>query len=184
MNNKTFTYKKSGVNIDAADKFINFISKISSNNKGNKKFNNIGGFGSISNIPKEVKKPKMVACTDGVGTKVEIANLLNKYDTIGIDLVAMSVNDLIVQGAKPILFLDYISTNKIVLSKLKSIIKGIKKGCKIANCELVGGETAEMPGTYEKGKFDIAVFAVGIVDEKKIFNKKKIRNGKLILAIP
>tara|TARA_B100001057_G_scaffold13422_1_gene12591 strand:- start:43 stop:1071 length:1029 start_codon:yes stop_codon:yes gene_type:complete len=184
MNNKTFTYKKSGVNIDAADKFINFISKISSNNKGNKKFNNIGGFGSISNIPKEVKKPKIVACTDGVGTKVEIANLLNKYDTIGIDLVAMSVNDLIVQGAKPILFLDYISTNKIVLSKLKSIIKGIKKGCKIANCELVGGETAEMPGTYEKGKFDIAGFAVGIVDEKKILNKRKIRNGDLILAIP
>jgi phosphoribosylformylglycinamidine cyclo-ligase len=100
MINKTFTYKKSGVNIDAADKFVNFISKISSKNKGNKKFNNIGGFGSISNIPKGIKKPKIVACTDGVGTKVEIANLLNKYDTLGIDLVAMSVNDLIVQGAQ------------------------------------------------------------------------------------
>ena len=98
-----------------------------------------------------IKKPKIVACTDGVGTKVEIANVLNKYDTIGIDLVAMSVNDLIVQGAKPLLFLDYISINKINLKKLKSIIKGILKGCKISNCELVGGETAEMPGTYEKG---------------------------------
>ncbi len=184
MNNKTFTYKKSGVNIDAADKFVNFISKITSKNKGNKKFNNIGGFGSISNIPKGIKKPKIVACTDGVGTKVEIANLLSKYDTIGIDLVAMSVNDLIVQGAKPLLFLDYISTNKIVLSKLKAIIKGIKNGCKIANCELVGGETAEMPGTYEKGKFDIAGFAVGVVDEKKLLDKRKIRNGNLILAIP
>ena len=184
MNNKTFTYKKSGVNIDAADKFVNFISRISSKNKGNKKYNNIGGFGSISNIPAEIKNPKIVACTDGVGTKVEIANLLNKYDTIGIDLVAMSVNDLIVQGAKPILFLDYISTNKIILNKLKSIIKGIKNGCEIANCELVGGETAEMPGTYEKGKFDIAGFAVGIVDESKILNKKKIKNGDLILAIP
>ena len=184
MNNKTFTYKKSGVNIDTADKFVNFISKISSKNKGNKKFNNIGGFGSISNIPKGLKNPKIVACTDGVGTKVEIANLLNKYDTLGIDLVAMSVNDLIVQGAKPILFLDYISTNKIILTKLKSIIKGIKKGCEQAGCELVGGETAEMPGTYEKGKFDIAGFAVGIVDENKLLKKKKIKHGDLILAIP
>ncbi len=184
MNNKTFTYKKSGVNIDAADKFVNFISNISSNKKGNKKFKNIGGFGSISNIPKNIKRPKIVACTDGVGTKVEIANLLNKFDTIGIDLVAMSVNDLIVQGAKPILFLDYISTNKIILSKLKSIIKGIKTGCDISNCDLVGGETAEMPGTYEKGKFDIAGFAVGVVDENKILNKKNIKNGDLILAVP
>ncbi|MDA9678461.1 phosphoribosylformylglycinamidine cyclo-ligase [Candidatus Pelagibacter sp.] len=184
MINKTFTYKKSGVNIDSADKFVNFISKISSKKKGSKKFNNIGGFGSISDIPKEFKKPKIVACTDGVGTKVEIANLLNKYDTIGIDLVAMSVNDLIVQGAKPILFLDYISTNKIILSKLKSIIKGVRDGCQISNCELVGGETAEMPGTYEKGKFDIAGFAVGVVDENKLLNKKKVKNGDLILAVP
>ena len=184
MNNKTFTYKKSGVNIDAADKFVNFISSFSSKKKGNKKFNNIGGFGSISSIPAEIKNPKIVACTDGVGTKVEIANLLNKFDTLGIDLVAMSVNDLIVQGAKPILFLDYISTNKIILSKLKSIIKGIKNGCEIAECELVGGETAEMPGTYEKGKFDIAGFAVGIVDENRMLSKKKIKNGNLILAVP
>ena len=184
MNKKLFTYKKSGVNISAADKFISFISKISSKKRGNKKFDNIGGFGSISNLPKNIKRPKIVACTDGVGTKVEIANLLNKYDTIGIDLVAMSVNDLIVQGAKPILFLDYISINKIVLKKLKSILKGIVKGCEIANCELVGGETAEMPGTYEKGKFDIAGFAVGVVDEKKILQKKKIKSGDLILAIP
>ena len=184
MNNKTFTYKKSGVNIDTADKFVNFISKISSKKKGNKKFNNIGGFGSISSLPKNIKRPKIVACTDGVGTKVEIANSLNKFDTIGIDLVAMSVNDLIVQGAKPILFLDYISINKIDLKKLKSILKGIVKGCEIAECELVGGETAEMPGTYEKGKFDIAGFAVGVVDENKILDKKKIENGDLILAIP
>ena len=184
MNKKLFTYKKSGVNINAADKFVNFISNISSKKQGNKKFNNIGGFGSISNIPSNIKRPKIVACTDGVGTKIEIANLLKKYDTIGIDLVAMSVNDLIVQGAKPILFLDYISINKIDLKKLKSILKGIIKGCRIADCELVGGETAEMPGTYEKGKFDIAGFAVGIVDEKKIINKSKIKKNNLILAIP
>jgi len=184
MNKKSFTYKKSGVNIDAADKFVNFISNISSKKKGNKKFKNIGGFGSISDIPKNIKKPKIVACTDGVGTKIEIANLIKKYDTIGIDLVAMSVNDLIVQGAKPILFLDYISINKIDLKKLKLILKGIVKGCRIAKCELVGGETAEMPGTYEKGKFDIAGFAVGIVDQNKILNKNKIKKNDLILAIP
>ena len=184
MNKSVFTYKKSGVDIDAADKFVNFISSISTRKKGKKKFNNIGGFGSISNIPKNIKRPKIVACTDGVGTKIEIANLINKYDTIGIDLVAMSVNDLIVQGAKPLLFLDYVSINKIDLPKLKSIIKGIVRGCKISNCELVGGETAEMPGTYEKGKFDIAGFAVGIVDEKKILNKNKIQENDLILAIP
>ena len=172
MKNKKFTYEKSGVNINAADNFVKFISKISSKNKGKKKFTNIGGFGSISNIPKNFKRPKIVACTDGVGTKVEIANTLNKFDTLGIDLVAMSVNDLIVQGAKPLLFLDYISINKINLKKLKSIIKGIVKGCKISGCDLVGGETAEMPGTYEKGKFDIAGFAVGVVDEKKILHKK------------
>ena len=184
MKKEKFTYEKSGVNINAADNFVKFISSISSKNKGKKKFNNIGGFGSISNIPGHIRKPKIVACTDGVGTKVEIANTLNKYDTIGIDLVAMSVNDLIVQGAKPLLFLDYISINKIDLKKLKPIIKGIVKGCKISECELVGGETAEMPGTYEKGKFDIAGFAVGLVSEKKILAKKNIKRNNLVLAIP
>ena len=184
MNKNLFTYKKSGVDIRAADKFVKFISKISSKKKGKKKFNNIGGFGSVTNLPQNIKNPKLVACTDGVGTKIEIANLMSKYDTIGIDLVAMSVNDLIVQGAKPLFFLDYISINKIDLIKLKSIIKGILKGCKIAGCDLVGGETAEMPGTYEKGKFDIAGFAVGLVDEKKILSKDKIKKNDLILAIP
>ena len=184
MNKNLFTYKKSGVDINAADKFVKFISLLSSNKKGKKKFSKIGGFGSISDIPKQIKQPKIVACTDGVGTKIEIANTLNKFDTIGIDLVAMSVNDLIVQGAKPLLFLDYISINKIDIIKLKSIIKGIIIGCKQSDCELVGGETAEMPGTYEKGKFDIAGFAVGVVDQKKILNKKKIKLNDFILAIP
>ena len=184
MKKNKFTYEKSGVNINAANNFIKFISNISSKNKGKKKFNNIGGFGSISNIPDHFKKPKIVACTDGVGTKIEIANTLNKYDTIGIDLVAMSVNDLIVQGAKPLLFLDYISINKIDLKKLRSIIMGIVKGCRISDCELVGGETAEMPDTYEKGKFDLAGFAVGLVDKKKILTKKNIKKNDLVLAIP
>ena len=184
MNKKKFTYKKSGVDISAADNFVNFISTFSSKKKGKKKFSNIGGFGSISDIPNHIKQPKIVACTDGVGTKIEIANTLNKFDTIGIDLVAMSVNDLIVQGAKPLLFLDYISINKIDLTKLKSIIKGIVDGCKQSMCELVGGETAEMPGTYEKGKFDIAGFAVGIVGKNKILLKNKIKKNDLVLAIP
>ena len=184
MKKSKFTYLKSGVNIKAADNFVKFISNISTKNKGNKKFKNIGGFGSISDIPIGLKTPKIVASTDGVGTKIEIANILNKYDTIGIDLVAMSVNDLIVQGAKPLIFLDYISVNKIDLKKLKSIIKGIQKGCEISGCQLVGGETAEMPGTYEKGKFDIAGFSVGIVDEKKILYKTKIKKNDFILAVP
>ncbi len=184
MNKNLLTYKKSGVDIKAADKFIKFISSISSKKKGKKKFNNIGGFGSITNIPNNLKNPKIVACTDGVGTKIEIANLLKKFDTIGIDLVAMSVNDLIVQGATPLFFLDYISINKINLPKLKSIIKGIVKGCNLSGCDLVGGETAEMPGTYEKNKFDIAGFAVGLVEQKKILNKNDIKENNLILAIP
>ena len=180
MNKNLFTYKKSGVNINAADKFVSFISNISSKKRGKKKLNNIGGFGSISNIPKNIRNPKIVACTDGVGTKIEIANFLNKFNTIGIDLVAMSVNDLIVQGAKPLIFLDYISINKIDLKKLKSLIKGIVKGCEMSECELVGGETAEMPGTYERSKFDIAGFAVGVVDEKKILNKNLIKKGDIV----
>tara|TARA_Y100000591_G_scaffold320828_1_gene334860 strand:- start:269 stop:1297 length:1029 start_codon:yes stop_codon:yes gene_type:complete len=184
MNNKKFTYKKSGVNIKAADNFVNFISIVSSKKRGKKKFSNIGGFGSVTDIPNNIKQPKIVACTDGVGTKIEIANTLNKYDTIGIDLVAMSVNDLIVQGAKPLIFLDYISINKIDLKKLKSIVKGIVIGCKNSDCELVGGETAEMPGTYEKGKFDIAGFAVGVVAKNNFLNKNKIKKNNLILAVP
>ncbi len=184
MNNKSLTYQKSGVNIKAADIFVKYISSKSKNRKKGSNFQNIGGFGSISDIPNNIRNPKIVACTDGVGTKIEIANILNKYNTIGIDLVAMSVNDLIVQGAKPLLFLDYISINKIDLTKLKSIIKGILKGCKQSGCRLVGGETAEMPGTYEKGKFDIAGFAVGVVDGKKILSKNKIKVNDLVIAIP
>ena len=184
MKNNNLTYEKSGVNIKAADNFVKFISSISKKRVNSKNFQNIGGFGSITSIPKNLKNPQLVASTDGVGTKIEIANELNKFNTIGIDLVAMCVNDLIVQGAKPLIFLDYISINKVDLKKLKQIIKGIIKGCKISNCELVGGETAEMPGTYSKGKFDIAGFSVGIVDKNKILDKLKIKLNDLIVAIP
>ncbi len=184
MKNSNLTYEKSGVNIKAADSFVKFISLLSKKRGNNKNFENIGGFGSITDLPKNIKNPQIVASTDGVGTKIEIANEINKFNTIGVDLVAMCVNDLIVQGARPLIFLDYISINKIDLKKLKEIIKGIAKGCKISNCELVGGETAEMPGTYSKGKFDIAGFSVGIVDKKKILDKSKIKLNDLIVAIP
>ncbi len=183
MNSKKLTYTKSGVNIKKANKFIKFISSISKKTDKSGNFKNIGGFSAMSNIPNNLKNPLIVTSTDGVGTKIEIANELKKFNTIGIDLVAMCVNDLIVQGAKPHLFLDYISINKIDLKKLKNIIKGIIKGCKIANCKLVGGETAEMPGTYSKGKFDIAGFSVGLVEKNKVLNLK-IQKNDLILAVP
>ena len=183
MGSNKLTYAKSGVSIKKAEKFVSFISSISKKTEKSGDFKNIGGFGAVSNIPRTLNNPQIVTSTDGVGTKIEIANDLKKFNTIGIDLVAMCVNDLIVQGAKPYLFLDYISINKIDLKKLKSILKGILKGCKLANCKLVGGETAEMPGTYSKGKYDIAGFAVGLVEKKKLL-KDRIKNNDLILAIP
>ena len=183
------TYKKSGVNIALANNFVKHIARISKKNVKKKSktagSDNIGAFGSIYDISKmRIKDPLIVSCTDGVGTKLELANKFKKFDTIGIDLVAMSVNDLIVQGAKPLFFLDYIAVGKLNLRKIKLILKGIIKGCKISNCQLIGGETAEMPGTYEKDKFDLAGFSVGIVSKKKLINKNNIKNKDVILAIP
>jgi len=173
----------------AADKLVDYISKISrktyKKNTEKKSFKNIGSFGSIFDLSKlKMKNPIIVSSTDGVGTKIEIASILKKYNTIGIDLVAMCVNDLIVQGAKPIFFLDYIAINKIKLSKLKSVMRGIVQGCKLSGCSLVGGETAEMPGTYGKNKFDLAGFAVGAVERKKLLTKSRIKRNDVILAIP
>ncbi|MDA9740566.1 phosphoribosylformylglycinamidine cyclo-ligase [Pelagibacteraceae bacterium] len=183
------SYKKSGVNIESADKFTKYIGKYSQQvfrkklNKFNK--NNIGKFASVFDPGKfKLKNSLLVASTDGVGTKLELANKFNKFDTIGIDLVAMCVNDLIVQGAKPLFFLDYIAIGKINLIKMKKIIKGIINGCKISDCVLVGGETAEMPGTYEKNKFDLAGFTVGIVSKNKLITEKKVKSNNIILAIP
>ena len=183
------SYKKSGVNIPLANELVKHIAKISKKNvqktkKSNKK-DIIGGFGSlfdISNI--KIKDPVIVSCTDGVGTKIDLASKFNKFDTIGIDLVAMCVNDLIVQGAKPLFFLDYIAVGKLDLKKTKKILKGIFKGCKIANCKLIGGETAEMPGVYSKNKFDLAGFSVGIVSKKKIIDKSNVMENDVVLAIP
>ncbi len=183
------SYKKSGVNISKANKFVDHIAKLSKKNvkkADNSLFaSNIGAFGSsydLSNI--KIKDPVIISCTDGVGTKIDLANRFKKFDTIGIDLVAMCVNDLIVQGAKPLFFLDYIAVGKLNLSKTKNILKGILKGCEISDCKLIGGETAEMPGIYSKDKFDLAGFSVGIVSKKKILHKKKVKNKNVILAIP
>ena len=173
----------------AADKLVNYISKISrktyKKNTEKKSFKNIGSFGSIYDLSKNnVNNPIIVSSTDGVGTKIEIANKFKKYNTIGIDLVAMCVNDLIVQGAKPLFFLDYIAVNKLKLNKVKKILNGIVHGCKLADCALLGGETAEMPGTYGKNKFDLAGFSVGVVEKKNLLTKNKIKSNDIVLAVP
>ncbi len=183
------SYKKSGVNISLANSFVKYLAKVSRKDvrkaKNSFQKENIGAFGSLFDISKiKIKDPVLVSCTDGVGTKIDLANKFNKFDTIGIDLVAMCVNDLIVQGAKPLFFLDYIAVGKLNLKKTKKIINGIIKGCKFSQCSLIGGETAEMPGIYSKDKFDLAGFSVGIVSKKKILNKKKVKNNDLIIAIP
>tara|TARA_Y100000389_G_scaffold186944_1_gene207848 strand:- start:1476 stop:2504 length:1029 start_codon:yes stop_codon:yes gene_type:complete len=183
------SYKKSGVNISLANKLVKHISKVSKKDvkKTKNSFNKeiIGGFGSLFDISKnKIKDPVIVSCTDGVGTKLALANKFKKFDTIGIDLVAMCVNDLIVQGAKPLFFLDYIAVGKLNLKKTKSILKGIFKGCELSDCKLIGGETAEMPGIYSKDKFDLAGFSVGIVSKKKILNKYNVKKNDVVLAIP
>ena len=172
-----------------SDKLVKYISKISrktyKRQKENKYFKNIGSFGSIFDLSRlKIKNPIIVSSTDGVGTKIEIANHIKKFDTIGIDLVAMCVNDLIVQGATPIFFLDYIAVDNLNLSRVKKVLDGIVKGCILSNCALVGGETAEMPGTYDKNKFDLAGFAVGVVDKKFLLTKDKIKKNDIVLAVP
>ena len=184
MKKYKFTYEKSGVNINAGDNFVKYIANLNKKKNFTHNNSNIGSFASITKIPKGLKKPLLVSSTDGVGTKIEIANKLRKFDTIGIDLVAMCVNDILVHGAKPIIFLDYISIDRVNLYKLKKIIDGIQKGCQISGCSLVGGETAEMPGTYSKNKFDIAGFSLGIVESKKLLKKNHTKENDIIMAVP
>ena len=189
MKKNVNSYKKSGVNISLANRLVKHISNLSKKNVKKTKTNHpdgeIGGFGSLFDISNyKIKDPVIVSCTDGVGTKIDLANKFKKFDTIGIDLVAMCVNDLIVQGAKPLFFLDYIAVGKLDLKKTKKILKGIFKGCELSDCKLIGGETAEMPGVYSKDKFDLAGFSVGIISKKKILNKNKVKAGDLVLAIP
>ena len=183
------SYKKSGVNISLANKLVKHISKLSKKNDKKKntfgKEDVIGGFGSLFDISNlKIKDPVIVSCTDGVGTKIDLANKLKKFNTIGIDLVAMCINDLIVQGAKPLFFLDYIAVGKLELRKTKKILSGIFKGCKLSERKLIGGETAKMPGIYSNDKFDLAGFSVGIVSKKKILDKKNVKRNDVILAIP
>ena len=189
MKKKPYSYKDSGVSIALGNKFVKHINNLTKKNvKKTSKSNllsNIGSFGSVFDISKlKIKDPVIVSCTDGVGTKLDLAEKFNKLDTIGIDLVAMCANDLIVQGAKPLYFLDYIAIDKLKFNKLKKILKGIIKGCKLAKCELIGGETAEMPGIYKKNKFDLAGFCTGIVSKKKLITKKNVKEHDIILAIP
>ena len=189
MKKKLYSYKDSGVNISLGNKFVKHIARLTKKNvkktNKNKHLSNIGAFGSLYDINSlKIKDPIIVSCTDGVGTKLELSDKYNKLNTIGIDLVAMCVNDLVVQGAKPLFFLDYIAVDKIKLLKLKKILSGILKGCKLSGCDLIGGETAEMPGIYKKNKFDLAGFSTGIVSKKKILTKESVKKGDIILAIP
>ncbi|MDR1684305.1 MAG: phosphoribosylformylglycinamidine cyclo-ligase [Elusimicrobiota bacterium] len=168
------TYKKAGVDIAAGDKFVDFIAT---------KTKGVGGFAGLYPVPCN-KDYSLVASTDGVGTKLKLAFLLNKHDTIGIDLVAMCVNDLVVVGATPLFFLDYYASGKLNMAASKQIINGILEGCRQANCALIGGETAEMPGFYQKGEYDLAGFTVGMVKNSEIIDGKKVKPGDVLLALP
>lgn len=181
---KSDVYAKAGVNINAGYKSVELIKKhiAKTNIKG--VLSDIGGFGGLFELDlKGINKPVLVSGTDGVGTKLKIAFLMNKHDTIGIDCVAMCVNDIICSGAKPLIFLDYIACGKNYPKKIAEIVKGIVKGCVQAGCSLIGGETAEMPGFYSKSEYDLAGYSTGIVDKSKIIDGKKVKKGDIIIAI-
>ncbi len=179
------TYADSGVDIDKANTFVNTIKKLARDTPRSGVMDEIGGFGGLYalNIA-NTENPVLVSATDGVGTKLKIASMMQKHDTVGIDLVAMCVNDIIVQGARPLFFLDYLSMGKLNTSIATQVIEGVVKGCKKAGCSLIGGETAEMPGFYAENEYDLAGFAVGLVDDKKIIDGSDIRVGHMLIDIP
>ena len=177
------SYKTSGVDIEKGDALINLIKPFAKKTNRAEIMEGIGGFSAITSIPKRYKDPLIVSATDGVGTKIEIAELMKNHSTIGEDLVAMCVNDLITCGAEPLFFLDYLVTEKINLLKAKEIIKGVAKGCQIANWALIGGETAEHPNAFPKEKYDLAGFSVGVVEKKNILRKNKLKNGDLLISL-
>ena len=177
------SYKTSGVDVKKGDALINLIKPFAKKTNRAEIMEGIGGFSAVTSIPKRYKDPLIVSATDGVGTKIEIAELMKNHSTIGEDLVAMCVNDLITCGAEPLFFLDYLVTEKINLLKAKEIIKGIAKGCEIANCSLIGGETAEHPNAFPKEKYDLAGFSVGVVEKKNILRKNKLKNGDLLISL-
>lgn len=187
---KYISYKQSGVSIDANDEMVERIHSYISSTFGPRVMDLPGGFAGMFRLDydeklfkKKYKNPVLVACTDGVGTKVKLAVKAKKFDTVGIDLVAMSVNDMLVQGAEPLFFLDYLAVNKLEPSSIAEMVKGIAAGCRMADCALIGGETAEMPDIYSKGDFDMAGFAVGIVERKKIITGKNVRKGDVVLGL-
>ncbi len=170
------TYKKAGVDVDAGDALVQRIKKMSPA---------IGGFAGLFPLPmKGLKSPQLVGCTDGVGTKLKIAFLADRHNTVGIDLVAMNVNDLICCGAKPLFFLDYFACGKLNVDVAERVVQGIVNGCRQSNCVLLGGETAEMPGFYGPGEYDLAGFAVGVVDKSKVIDGKSVRPGDIVLGVP
>lgn len=176
-------YKKSGVNIDKANDFVKDIGRMAKTTRRKEVICDIGGFSALTSIPKKYKEPILVSSTDGVGTKLKVADAMNKHDTIGIDLVAMSVNDVVVTGAEPLLFLDYFATGRLNSKKAVDIMKGIVTGCRQAGCALVGGETAEMPSMYNGEEYDLAGFCVGIVEKNKIIDGKSVNAGDMVIGI-
>jgi len=181
---KPLTYADAGVDIDKANSLVDAIKKIASGTRRPGVMGDIGGFGGLFSLNLDnIKRPVLVSSTDGVGTKLKIAFELDKHDTIGIDLVAMCVNDIIVQGAKPLFFLDYLSMGKLRTGIAEAVIKGIGDGCLQAQCALIGGETAEMPGFYSENEYDLAGFSVGVVDDSKIVDGSEIKPGCQLVGI-
>lgn len=182
--NKALTYAAAGVNIDEGARLVDMIRPAVRATSRPEVLCGLGGFGALfSGRFKGLKDPVLVSSTDGVGTKLMAAFMADRHDTVGIDLVAMSVNDLLVCGAEPLFFLDYFATGRLDAIRAAAVVKGIAKGCKAAGCALVGGETAEMPGLYKEGEYDLAGFAVGVVDKKKIINGSKIRPGDALIGL-
>ena len=181
---KKLTYADAGVDIEKADHLVETIKKIAKKTRRTGVMGEIGGFGGLFSLnTANMKNPVLVSSTDGVGTKLKIAFLMNRHDTVGIDLVAMCVNDIAVQGARPLFFLDYLATGKLKTGTVTDIIKGVGEGCIQADCALIGGETAEMPGFYRENEYDLAGFAVGVVDNSKIVDGSEIRPGHQIIGI-
>jgi phosphoribosylformylglycinamidine cyclo-ligase len=180
---KAFTYRDAGVDIDAGDALVENIKPFAKRTMRPEVMAGIGGFGALCGLPAKYKEPILVSGTDGVGTKLKLAFELNRHDTIGIDLVAMSVNDILTQGAEPLFFLDYFACGKLDVATATDVVKGIATGCEQAGCALIGGETAEMPGMYPSGEYDLAGFAVGVVEKSKIINGSTIQAGDVVLGL-
>ncbi len=181
---KKITYKNSGVDIDRANSFVERIKPLIKATSRREMMSGIGGFGGLFHLDiSKNRDPVLVSSTDGVGTKLKIAQMMDKHDTVGIDLVAMSVNDVVVQGAEPLFFLDYIATGKLLVETTVQIVEGVVRGCQEAGCALIGGETAEMPGFYPDGEYDLAGFCVGVVDADKLIDGSEIRVGDRIIGI-